>query len=449
MATWASEALTAGAALSIVGTTLYLGRRDVTRPAVAFGAIWFGCVAMAQLRLTEIESPWTTGFTVLVFTGAAAFILATILAGGTAAARGRIGVRREDYRPRRLVIAALVLLAGGVAGQAYKAHVLGGVPLLSGRTDELRARAYQDGEIVLSTWSSALTNGFFLAMWCALAALWLLHGRSSRQHVAGLWLLAAMGLFGVTLMASRNTILLATLVPLIAAYVLARPRRRVARAGWLGVTAGAIALVVGGLFVARISEQASGSTFLDRELKRHPAAVRPILPFYMNGVYPLEAASRLYRAVPVHRSYALGGYSLTSLPDATFPEGKAPYGATLASLMRDQQRGGLSWSVATYQGRLYGDAGWPGVVLASLLLGLAFGALYRWGRSRNGFVPVALVGYLAYYAAFMAYDNLLSFTLIAGFDLGVIALLDLCARGQIDEPLRSLAGLARRVGVSG
>src|SRR3954452_10368124 len=155
--------LTAVAALAIAAATLYLGRRDLTRPAVTFGVVWFGCVALAQLRLTRVETEWSTGFTVLLFAAGLAFMLAAVLAGGTAGARQRIRVLREEYVPRRLVIAGGVLAAGAIAGTVYKAHVLGGLPLLSGHADALRSRAYRAGEIAIPAWSTALTDGFFIA----------------------------------------------------------------------------------------------------------------------------------------------------------------------------------------------------------------------------------------------------------------------------------------------
>jgi hypothetical protein len=400
--------------------------------------VWFGGVALAQLRLTELELRWTTGFTILVFGGGLAFLVATVLAGGTAAARGRVEVRAEDYRLRRVVTAAVVLGAAGAVGAAYKAHVLMGVPLLSGQADEVRAHA------ILPSWSSALTNGFYLGMWCALIAIWLLPKGSSRVKVAALWLLAAVLLFGVALEASRNLVVFALTVPVIGAYLLARPRRTRALVVWIGVALGVVGLLVGGAFVARLSQTPSaGHAYLNRELDRQPAALRPVVPIYINVAYPLQAEDRLYHAIPGAQRYGLGAYSLTSLPDAAFPHGKDPYGDTVAVLMAPGGAYGLRWTVATYQGRLYGDLGWQGVLLGSLLLGLAFGALYRWARSKTGFLPVAMVGYLAYYAAFMVYDNLLSFTFIAVFDLAVILVLERYVRAELDEPIRALVRLAR------
>ncbi|HEX8646000.1 MAG TPA: hypothetical protein VF715_03805 [Thermoleophilaceae bacterium] len=436
-----AEVLTAVAALAIAALTLFLGRRDVTRPAVAFGVVWFGFVALAQLRLTTLETPWPAGFRLLVFAGGLAFVGAATLAGGTAAVRRDAGVRRDDHRGRPLVIAALVLCACGVAGTAYKAHVLGGLPLLSGEADVVRARAIQGGEVVVPAWSTALTNCFYLGMWCALLALWVLRGRTPRVRLAALWALAAGALFGVALLASRNTLLFAAGIPVICAYLIARPERRAARLAWAGLAAGIVVLIVGGLFVARLAERApQEETFLDRELAAQPLVLKPLVPFYINAVYPLEAASRVYRAVPDQIPYTHGAASLTSLPDAAFPEGKPPFGDDTGVLMRSPEAPGLGWTVAGYEGRLLADAGPAGVVLGSLLLGLGFGALYRWARGRPGVLPVVLVAYLAYYSAFMVYDNYLSFTVIGVFDLAVVAAIGALARREGGAPVAEAPG---------
>jgi oligosaccharide repeat unit polymerase len=426
------------AALAIAIATLYAGRRDVTRPAVAFGVVWFGCVALAQLRLTLLETPWPTGFAVLVFAGGLLFMLAAALAGGTAAARLTVVVSRERYSVRRAIVAGAVLAAGGIAGTAYKAHVLGGLPLLSGNADELRAHAFKGGEVAVPAWSSALTDGFFLAMWCFLLALWLLWGRAPRWKPAAVGLCAAACLFGVALLASRNTVLLAVAVPLIALYLLFLPRRRIARGGAAIAAAGVVALVVGGLFVFRLAQGEGRDAFLNREMDRRPPVVRPLIPFYVSAVYPFEAASRLYQAVPHQEPYTLGGASLTSLPDAFFPEGKPPIGTDIAVLMRTPWVASQpTWSVAGYQGRLFADAGWAGVLLGSALLGLAFGSLYRWARAGRGVLALAVIAYVAYYSAFMVYDNLLSFTVIAVYDLAVVAAVDRWARGALRNPFAS------------
>lgn len=421
---------------------MWLGRRDLTRPAVAFGSVWFAWVALAQLQLTTLEEDWSTGFALMVLGGGALFVIAATLAGGTAPARGSVGLAAGEVRIRPLVVATVILIAGAVVGAAYKADRLGGVPLFSDNPDLVRGRAFT-GVADLPTWSSALTGGFYLGMWCALAALWLGRGRLSRRAAAGIWLLALAGFGGVCLEASRNLAFFALAVPVIALYLVARPRPSRARTA-LAVAAAAVAVLgVGGLFALRLS-QAGGeaSEFIRTELDRQPAAVRPILPAYVNGALPLEGARRLYEGVPSQYSYGRGASSLTSLPNAAFPEGKAQYGSSVAALMGTGQRGQITWSVASYQGRLVADLGWRGVLLGSVLLGLAFGAVHRWARTRTGLLPVAAIAFVAYYAAFMVYDNQLSFTLIGFYDLAVIAAVGAVATGRIPWPARGRSAAA-------
>jgi hypothetical protein len=438
--------ITAGAALLIVLTLLWLGRRDLSRPATAFGIPWFSFVALAQLRLTELEQPWSTEFTLVCFGGGLLFVVAAVLAGGTAPARGTIAVRREQIDARRLVIAAGVLFAGAVIGAIYKANVLDGIPLLSDNPDVVRGRVVQNGEIAVPAWSSALTGGFHLGMWATLTAIWALAPRTSRARLVPLWLLAAAALFGVALEASRNLVVFALAVPAIGYYVLTPARRARGDLAWVAGAVCVLALGVGGLFALRLAQsEGQARTYIEEELDRLPPIARPLLPIYVNGVYPLEAARRVHAAVPVRYPYEAGGVSLMSLPDAAFPEGKPQYGRHVRELMRTNRPAQLSWTVAGYQGRLLADLGWQGVMLGSILLGLAFGSLHRWARGRAGFLPVGVIAYTAYYSAFMVYDNSLSFSLIAIYELGVIALVSAYCLGWTDAAVSALRQFGRRL----
>jgi hypothetical protein len=150
--------------------------------------------------------------------------------------------------------------------------------------------------------------------------------------------------------------------------------------------------------------------------------------------------------VPDQIPYDVGGASLTSFPDKFFPEGKSRFGLHLAALMTPPEgTPGLTWSVGSYQGRLIADLGWRGVLLGSLLIGLLAGALFRWARGRAGFLPVILLAYLAYYSAFMVYDNALSFSLISIYDLFVVALMSAYCLGWADDALAAVRQLGRRL----
>jgi oligosaccharide repeat unit polymerase len=442
-----AQVITAAAALLAAGVILWCGRRDLTRPAVTFGVPWFAFVALAQLRLTDLEQPWSTGFTLLVFGGGLAFVVAAVLAAGTAGARGTLRIEREQINVRRLLTVAILLILAGVPAVFYRSHVLGGIPLLSDNPDAVRFRVFQNGQVILPGWSSALTGGFYIGMWGVLAAIWALAPRVSRRRLLPLWLIALVALFGVSLEASRNLIIFAVVVPAVGAYLLSRGRDGGERP--LLWVVGAICLLVlgvGGLYTLRLERgQSNARDYITHESDKLPAAVRPILPLYVNGAYPFEAARRAYEAVPERVGYEFGAASLSSLPDKLFPEGKSKFGRNLSSLMATGAPGAITWTVGTYQGRLLGDLGWRGVMLGSILLGLMLGSLYRWARGKAGFLPVALISYVAYYSGFMVYDNQLSFSLIAVYDLGIIALMGAYSLGWTDELVAGLRRLARRL----
>ena len=441
-----SQILIAGAALAIAGTLLWCGRRDLTRPAVAFGATWFFFVAVAQMELTDLEQPWGTAFTFLVFGGGLLFVVAALIAAGTAPARGTLQLRREQINTRRLLTAAILLIAAGVPAVFYRAHVIGGIPLLSDNPDVVRLRVIHNGQVVLPGWSSALTGGFYIGMWLTLLVIWA-RWHEGRRRLLPLWLLALGALFGVSLEASRNLVLFAVAVPAIGAYLLSRPGGRRATVGWLVGAVLVLAVGIGGLYTLRLSrgEGNNARGYLTVQEDKLPAIARPILPIYVNGVYPLEAERRLYDAVPVPLPYEDGAASFTSLPDKLFPEGKSQLPRHTSALMDTGFGPQISWTVATYQGRLLGDLGWLGVLLGSTLLGLGAGGLYRWARGKAGLLPVALLGYVTYYSAFMIYDNQLSFSLIAIYDLGVISLAGAYSLGWTDEFVASVRRLARRL----
>ena len=414
-------ALLAGA---IVVLGVYLGRRDLTRPAVVFAVVFFGFAAAAQLQLTALDRDWSTGFAALTVGGGIAFIVAALLASGTRGARGTLEIDPRAYRSNRVLVAAALLIIGAIIGWSYKSTVLDGIPLLSGEADITRARAVeQGGEVAVPAWSSALTGGFHLAFWCLLASLWSGRGIDSGLRRFALGTLSAIALFGVALEASRNLVLLAVGVPLIAAYVLSAPARRAGVVLRVAAVSAIVFVVVGGAFIARLEQTGatnSANQFVKDELRRQPVPLKPLIPVYVNGVLPFVGYQGAYEAIPRTAEWGYGGYSLTSFPDVAFPEGKPDLGSVVRTNMPSDRYGGF-WTVATYQGRAYGDAGPVGVIGVSVLLGLLFGGLYRWARGRAGLLAPVLIGYGAYYTAYMAYDNLLSFTLIAFYDIAVIA----------------------------
>ena len=422
----AAIAACAGVALAI---TVVKGRRDVTHPAVAFGVLWFLFTALAQLRLTPFEHAWSGGFAALVFAGAVALLSAILLATGGTCTRGSMFASRAQYDGSRLMLAAGLFIVAGVAGVAAKASILGGIPLVSGRIDVLRSSAYgSEGEIRVPAWSTFLTNGFYIAFWLLLAAIWCGWARSRQRRVivfAGL----AVTVVGAFSGASRNALLFMLAVPFVAVY---QACPRLSRRAVFGVAGASLLTLIAMsvIFLVRAEQREAGRvTFLSQELEETPIAARPLLPLYFGGAFPFEAERRLAAAVPGEFGYGYGVSTLQGLPDAFFPQGKSPYREIVGELTYESSAESPYWTVATYQGRALADFGAPGVVLVSILLGLLFGGVYRACRGRSGLFPLAVLGYTAYYAGFLFYDNLVSLTAMSvAFDVVVLAVVDWFAR---------------------
>src|SRR3954468_2267393 len=106
-------------ALAIAAAAGYLGRRDLSRPAVVFGLSWFGFVALAQLHLTEVETDWSFSFAATTIARGVTFMIAALATSGTAPARTAVTLDRGRYKVDRLVGIAVVLMLGATAGWIY------------------------------------------------------------------------------------------------------------------------------------------------------------------------------------------------------------------------------------------------------------------------------------------------------------------------------------------
>jgi oligosaccharide repeat unit polymerase len=227
---------------------------------------------------------------------------------------------------------------------------------------------------------------------------------------------------------SRNSLLFAVAVPLVVAYLASGP---LARRQALGLAAVALVLVAFAsvVFAERISQRGGGETFYELATEDKPVVVKPVMPAYIAGTYGFETFRRVHDAFPGRYTYGYGGYQLTSMPDKAFPDGKPPVGTVFGLLSWDGP-GSATWTVASYQGRAYADFGIAGVLLASMLLGVLFGGVYRLAREYPSVLTLVATGCAVYIAAFMVYDNLLSFSVAVVYDLTVVGVATALAARQ-------------------
>lgn len=365
--------------------------------------VWFGFAALAQLSLTDFERAWSAGFAEQVFGGGLLLAGMAVLAAGLAPVRGTISIDWESYSSRRALAAAAGLLAAGAAGLAVIATELGGIPVLASDVDTARIQAIGlYGEPAIPGWTVILTSGFQLSLWlCALAVRLDRDGEVWVKIAAGGLAVAAFA--GIAAGGSRHPVIFALFVPAVAMYLLARPSPARARL-LLAFALGVLVLALGGLFLVRSDDAGDVRETGEVEVGGYAAPLRPLVPIYVSGAYPLEEARRVAERVPGGAARGNGRFLLAGLPDRAFPEGKPDY----FELLRQFSRTSLEepfWFVATYQARAYLDFGLPGVLIWSLVVGALLGLAYRLARGGRSLFAVAVVGYAAYFAAVSTYES--------------------------------------------
>lgn len=401
------------AASMIAGIVAVAGRRDFTRPEVLLPVIWFGGVALAQLNLLPAyQTPWSATMIIVAFSAPAAFAAGSLVVGG-GIARPRTPVAYTSLATTRLRASAFLLLLIGLAGITLKARLTGGFALFSNEIDSLRSA----GGIHVPAWVTMMTDCLFLSLWCSLLTLAQRRPATERVFDAAL---AALAFGGVSLSASRNTLLIAVAIPVIFMY-LARGARPISPGRVAAIVAVAllITVTISGLFFVRTGQHRQSrfeSSFYTYVVPRTPTPLRPLLPFYISLTAPLETLNRTIRRSQA--ASAQGTYSVPGIPPAISPFGpRADFYAFSGAISHPYY-----FNVATYAGPPYLDGRLPLVLATSLLLGLLVGAARRWALAGPTPLRLAVLAYVTYLVGFLVYENLLAvFTISVVFDVLVVA----------------------------
>lgn len=409
-----------------------LGRHDLTRPHVAMPLVWYSAVAVSQMKLLRTyETDWSTETVGVVFSAPIAFALGSYLVCNDAVRPVRaagLGTLRES----RLRTCAAVLLVLGAVGVAWKTSLTGGIPLLADQIDSLRSA----GGIRIPAYVTFLTDCLYLSAWLWMLLVWLRHksGRSILFDVA----MVVVALAGVATAASRNTLLLTLTVPLIFAYLAGAFRTlRPMKAAAVTALAVLALLVASGLFYVRTGQHAEASfeSYFYSSIVADAAPVaRPMLPLYVGLATPLETLNRVIAHFPSNDVLDDGVFSVPGIPAQLNPLGEPGDFYELTGALSSP----YYFNVATYTGAPYADGGALLVLLASLGLGLGFGAARRYCFIRVDARSFALAAYLTYVAIFLFYENLLAF-----YTLSVVwdALLIAAVMGYCTSPAEMSTGV--------
>jgi oligosaccharide repeat unit polymerase len=419
------------------GSALY---RRILSPLVAFPIVWTIGVLLAQIRLLDVQRPWSRLVWVVVILVPVAFVCGGIVGRALARAwtrRGeRVAVTAAARRRLRIVLAALVAL--GWLEELHQWAAAGAVPLLSSNVDQ--ARFAQPGGPTI-----VLTDFLTVAAIVALVVPRRLLARDALPELA----VAAAALVPFALAADRGSLIL----PVAAALV--------ARSVYWGLPSFRVVLVVA-LAVATVA--AAGFYYRTSQHRDHPfeheiyaevlpdvpVLVRPVIPIEIGVAMNFEALARIVDFFPAVVPYAHGRYDLLGL-DLFFPQARdlQPLTSYLSP----------PWVTSTVAGPLWADGGPIGVIVGLALIGALSTAAYVAARRTSQLRWALVAGHLTYLVVFGFYTNLwtqqVDWLLIAPtlFVCGSIAegrrIVSLPRSGDTARAWSALGGATRTVAVAG
>jgi len=383
---------------------LILARRrhlDLVSPAVLFALVWLAGLLGATYPPFGIGD-WST-VAWLVMVAAPAFLVAgaAVAAGRAPALRQAIGLDAPTETSERT---AWLLLAGTLIGGAvfmFEFAAAGGIPLISGRADELRF------QLVANPFLHQVTRLVPVSVVLSLIVVARAHGRARLILIAT----AAVGASLLAMQAARLEVVTVAAVYGLAALMLYRLDRRVL----LGLSALAVLMVafVSSIFLLRLPQNPSTdfeyAILNDVVPSRGPllAWTSPIQVGLSSGVWVmgrLVLADALATA-PGSGLYILHGY------DRFLP---AKDSSAVALTVTPPL------NAPTYLADPYGDFGLVGAAAFSLALGLIAGGLYRLAVRRKSLFLVLLYAYVAYWILFGLYVNIWTYYAFWIVDIALI-----------------------------
>jgi hypothetical protein len=363
-------------------------RASRVAPFIAFPALWFLCVGLAQIHLLAIQQPWSKPMWVVAFVVPAAFIL------------GGLATKEVTYRPSAGLTARdceidpsirrrlrALLLACAILGNLEEVHqFIAGrtVPLFSSHIDAARFALPGGPTIVLTD----------LLTVAAVVALVLPRRLLSRDALPEIGI-ASFALLGFALAAGRGTIIQAVTVAAISRWLYrGRPPMRVL------VTGIAVVLVFSaGFFYLRTSQHENDTLGIELREKVYPEhpVVRPVVPVYLALATNMEALSRLVDYFPEHKPYGRGAYVAHGL-DLFIPGAKDVQAVSAVV--------SPPWVTSTVAGPFWADGGLPLVVVGLGLIGAVVCGTWRLAVQARELRFVLVGANFLFLALFGVYVNL-------------------------------------------
>lgn len=386
---------------------------DFFSPLVAFPVCWLLGMALAQIRLLDVQQPWSGTAWLVMLWSPIAFVLGGIVGGHAAALAVKVNphprpfaeILRAGAESRRIRLLLSVLVVVGLAGVMYQFASAHDVPLLASNIDKART-SLPGGPTIVSL------DALVVAATLALVLPERLLSRATLPYLA----VAALALGALALTGSRDSFI----VPPVVAGL---SRWRLGRRPPLCALAAVAVLVLGGLsilFYLRVGQESNepfATELLGRVVYRMPAPLVPLFPLWLAVAMNFNSLARVVAYFPSHHAYGYGAYDAGVLHVFVHP----------ASLSIITGKLTPPWNVSTFAGPLWADGGFAALTVGAALIGALATFMYRAAQRSGRFGHLLVSCYMLFLVVFCFYQNLFTayfdwILVIAGFMLAGSAL---------------------------
>jgi hypothetical protein len=391
---------------------------DLADPRITFSVVWLFGVVLAQIRILDVQQPWSRLAWAVVFLVPVAFCLGGWLGSVVVSPRIAAAAAMPHEPPtgarRRIRLILVAFVAIGWLEEAYQWHAIHTIPLFASDIDAARS-AQPGGPTII------LTDLLTVA---AIFALLLPRKWFSRNAVPEL-ALAAAALSGFALAGGRVTLILPVAIALIArALYWGPPRFR-----WVVAAVVIAVAATSGLFYLRESQHRTAP--FERELYGHvlpetPVPLRPLLPLDIAIATNYDALARVVDYFPYEEPYGHGRYD--ALGVNLFVPSARNLGSVSARLTGP-------WITSTVAGPFWADGGLPTVALGTAAVGFLVLAAFMCARRTRALRYCVVGAHLYFLALFGLYTNLWTQEIDWVLDVPLLFLLGAVADGGLREAL--------------
>jgi hypothetical protein len=397
---------------------------DFFSPLVAFPVCWLLGIALAQIRLLDVQQPWSGTAWLVMLWSPIAFLLGGIVGGHAATLAVKVNPHRRPFaetlgacaqsRGPRLLL--FVLVAVGLAGVIYQFARAHGIPLLASHIDMART-SLPGGPTIVSL------DALVIAATLALVLPERLLSRAALPYLA----VAALALGALALTGGRGDFVVPPVVAGLA-------RWRLGRRPALWSLAAVTVLILGALsiiFYLRVGQEAHeawATELLGRVVYHMPAPLVPLFPLWLAVAMNFNSLARVVAYYPSHHAYGHGIYDAGALHMFVHS----------ASLSTGQLT--PPWTLSTFAGPLWADGGFVALTLGAGLIGALTTFVYRAAR-RSGSIGHLLVScYMLFLAVFCLYQDMFT----EYFDW-ILVTAGLMVAGLVLEPSDTVRGRGERL----